>query len=109
MSGHSTPTSIPGLSLPNIADNPINHALEDAQTGGLAEIPRLANALKPQVPDLQSPDSLSSTPTLAQTNTTALQGQLASESAASTYGSFLTSGAGLLTSPTTSSRILLGS
>lgn len=60
-------------------------------------------------PKLLNPDSLSSTPTLAQTNTTRLQAQLASESSAAMYGSTLNSGSGLLDSPTTSSRILLGS
>ena len=60
-------------------------------------------------PNLQSPDANSSTPTVGQANTMALQSQLASESAASAYGTVLTGGAGLLTAPTTTSRTLLGS
>lgn len=58
---------------------------------------------------LQSPDSLSSTPSRAAVNTTTLQSQLNKESAARAYGTTLTSGAGLLDQPTTTSQVLLGS
>lgn len=113
MSGNSTPTA-GGISLPDIGALPIQNILPTdsnvnpnsvlGQVGtGLATIS--GNAPKP---NLQNPDSLSGTPTQAQANTTALQSQLASESAAATYGTTLTSGAGLLTQPTTTSRVLLG-
>ena len=59
-------------------------------------------------PQLQSPTALSSTPTLAQTNTTATQMALAKESAAAPSSTYLGVTGGLLDSPTTTSRSLMG-
>ncbi len=63
----------------------------------------------PSSPNLQGPNTLSSTPTQAQTNTTALQTQLSKEQTASSTSSILTGGQGLLDQPSTTSRVLLGS
>ena len=89
--------------------------------GGIA-----TGGMSPPKPNLLSPDALSSTPTVQQTNTTALQAIRASESAASLFGGSLAmsnssgiysarnggngfAGAGLMDNSTTTSRILLGS
>lgn len=112
MSGNSSPTSIPGFSLPNLGDT--SAGLVGLFGGGpvaglvTASTNTVKNILSPQAPNLESPDAKSSTPTLAQTNTTALQKQLASESAARSSSTFLTGGQGLLDQPTTTSRVLLG-
>lgn len=110
MSGSSSPTSVPGLSLPNIAPSPLTTIFGIATGEAPAlDIGGLKNTVEPGAPNLESPNANSSTPTLAQTNTTALQTQLASESAAAAYGSgFGNVGAALLDQPTTTSRILLG-
>ena len=110
MSGDSSQTSF-GFSLPNFASNPITEALAFTSPAGIfaADAGGIKNTLSPTSPSLSSPTALSSTPTQAQTNTTAIQTQLASESAARAYGSGISTGAGLLTAPSTSSRILLGS
>ena len=105
MSSSSSPSSIGGISLPNLNDtvstiftgNPYASAVSAAQHAATA------------TPNLKSPDSLSSTPTLAETNTTSIQTQLVAESNAARYGTQLTTGAGLLDQPSTTSRILLGS
>ena len=62
--------------------------------------------LTPQATPLIPPTT---TPAPTDANTTALQGQLNSESAARMYGNTLSTGMGLLDQPTTTSRILLGS
>ena len=59
-------------------------------------------------PQLQTPTALSSTPTLAQTNTTAVQMALAKESAAQPSSTYVGVTGGLLDSPTTTSRSLMG-
>lgn len=59
-------------------------------------------------PNLQAPTALSSTPTLAQTNTTALQTQLAKEAAVAPSSTYLGVTGGLLDTPTTTSRTLMG-
>ena len=60
-------------------------------------------------PNLQSPDSLSSTPTLAQTNTTALQAELAKEQNTVPTSAYLGITGGLLDQPHTTGTSLLGS
>jgi hypothetical protein len=60
-------------------------------------------------PNLQSPDTLSSTPTLAQTNTTALQMELAKEQSVVPTSSYLGITGGLLDQPHTTGTTLLGS
>ncbi len=65
--------------------------------------------LNPPSASLQSPSSISSTPSLAQASTSSLQAQLANESVAAKTATLLTGGAGLLDEPTTTSRVLLGS
>lgn len=68
-----------------------------------------ADRLKPpDAPGLQSPNSLSSTPSIQQANTTALQNQLAKEKMAASTSSMLNGGQGLLDEPTTTSRVLMG-
>lgn len=110
MSGNSSPTSIPGFSLPNF-NNESAGVLGTITGAGIFAGPLSATAKQlaaTPAPELKPPDALSSTPTLEQANTTRLQKQLASESAAAAYGTTLTSGAGLLDQPTTTSRVLLG-
>lgn len=65
------------------------------------------NINPPKAPDLQAPNANSSTPTVQQANTTAIQNQLSKEHMAST-GSILTGGQGLLDEPTTTGRVLVG-
>jgi phage tail tape-measure protein len=62
-------------------------------------------------PALKSPDSASKAPTREQTNTTAIQKQLASESAARRYGSYMNTFGGHVGTPipTAASTLLLGS
>lgn len=62
----------------------------------------------PSAPDLKNPNAKSSTPTMAQTNTTALQTQLSKEQNASRTSTTLTGGTGLLDQPSTTSSVLLG-
>lgn len=69
-----------------------------------------ANALNPpSTPNLQSPDAQSSTPTLGNANTTALQNQLSTEKFQNSTSTILNGGEGLLDQPTTTSRVLMGS
>lgn len=89
MSGDSTPSSSLGISLPDI------------------NIPTLGELLGQKKPaPLESPDAISSTPTQAETNTTALQKQLAQESMFASTSTILTGGQGVLDTPTTTSAFL---
>lgn len=110
MSGNITPTSL-GFSLPDMngVGSPILSSNSGQFFGGISHgLSDIGNFITGKQPP-QSPLAAGPTPTLADANTTALQKSLASESAAAAYGTTLTSGAGLLNSPTTTSRILLGS
>ena len=110
MSVSSSPTD-GGINLPNIQSNPLTQFLGAISPLGFlaADAGGIKNTLDPKTPDLQSPDALSSTPSQAQTNTTALQSELANESAVASTSTYLTGGAGLLDQPTTTSRVLMGS
>ena len=121
MSGNSSPTSVLGIELPNLQThlNPFGDSSNSKTALGF-ELPNM------QLGNWQNPGeamesmsggkgggkaatSTTTTPSIGDTNTTALQSQLASNSAAAMYGTSLTGGAGLLDSPSTTSRILLGS
>lgn len=118
----SAGTSIPGVSLPNLTPSQAgltSFLLSNGSSGGVsgggataagtAYAGTTAQNIMNARPNLLSPDALSSTPTLAETNTKSIQTQLVAESNAARYGTQLTTGAGLLDQPTTTSRILLGS
>lgn len=62
----------------------------------------------PKTPELKGPNALSSTPTQADASRVAIRKTLDEERAQFTTSSVLTSGAGLLDQPTTTSRTLLG-
>lgn len=63
----------------------------------------------PAPPALIAPTALSQTPTIQKTNTSVIQNQLARNQNAQSTSSILTGGQGLLDTPTTTSRVLIGS
>lgn len=62
----------------------------------------------PNQPNTQAPNALSSVPTTADANTTALQNQLSKEKMESSTSTILTGGQGLLDQPSTTSSVLMG-
>jgi hypothetical protein len=63
----------------------------------------------PQQPNLLAPTAFSQTPTIQQTNTTALQNALSVEQNEKSASTILTGGGGLMDKPQTTSSVLLGS